>query len=518
MHPIEDDAPSLSEILAVFRRRLVVMTITVAIVVSAALGWAEYTASNAEVEYQATHRLAGNPTRGVSNVALEQNAILVRSGPVRDTAREELDGHPGVTVRAGADIETGTVSITARGEDPEAVEVVANTYATILLDRLNEEDRATYEEQIAEQQAQVDETAELVDVAQVALAQDPENSRLIAERDSAINSYRAALDTLRAITSSGLPDPQMKTLSRADASEVPLGGYAGLPFASQVAVALSIALLVAIGLAYVFEALDRRLTSAEATAEAFGVPVLTEVPYGGKRFAKSSELAPAGSVVTEAYRQLRTIVQLVKESATPPHEGATVILVTSPGPEEGKTTTVAHLARALAEVGSRVLLISGDFRRPRLHRYFGAEASRGLADGSVGPSELVQKTDHEGVSLVTAGHGSSHTTELIKRARQAIQEGRGSFDYILIDSSPLLSANDALDFVQDADSVIPVVRARKTNANAADRAREMLRRTSAPVTGVVITGVRRSDSYGYYYGDYAPRSTSGRKAEKAATR
>jgi Mrp family chromosome partitioning ATPase len=154
-------------------------------------------------------------------------------------------------------------------------------------------------------------------------------------------------------------------------------------------------------------------------------------------------------------------------------------------------------------------LVSADFRRPALHEYFDVDPSGGIAALAAGDpngdEKLVKPTKYRGVRLITAGKGNPEPTELIHHAKRVVSEAREICDYVIIDTSPILSANDALDFVKLTDVVVVVSRFRQTTTPAAHRVRDMLFQTDAPVLGVVSTGVRKGDGYGYYYGsDYAP--------------
>ncbi len=294
------------------------------------------------------------------------------------------------------------------------------------------------------------------------LTADPDAQQVQIEYDDALARYEAALEEVRRAEATGRPTAPLRSLSESSVSAAPSSGFASSGLTRQLLSALLIAAVLGIGAAYAWEALDHRLADAQSVGRAFGVPILTEVPDGGKGFAGANALAPPASVISEAYRRLRTILRIAHGS------GPVVVLVTSPGPSEGKTTTVAHLARALGEVGSRVLAVSADFRKPQLHRYFDVDATppgitSGGGDTRSATSEtqkpkLIQETAVAGVSIATAGLGTADPTNLIHYARRLIAAAKGHYDYVLIDTSPLLSANDALDFVDDVDAVILIAK------------------------------------------------------------
>ena len=168
-----------------------------------------------------------------------------------------------------------------------------------------------------------------------------------------------------------------------------------------------------------------------------------------------------------------------------------MILVSSAGPSEGKTTTVANLATVFAEADYSVLVINCDFRRPRLHRYLG---------GSDEARKVVQ-SDVPGVRMVNnvLSASNSNPAEVTAAQRRVIEVARGMFDIILLDTAPLLSTNDASELVGVADVVVLVARAGRTTRPAAERATEVLQRLEATVAGVALLGIRYAPSAQYYY-------------------
>ena len=172
------------------------------------------------------------------------------------------------------------------------------------------------------------------------------------------------------------------------------------------------------------------------------------------------------------------------------------MLVTSPGPAEGKTTTVANLGAMLAESGDSVLLINCDFRRPRLHIMTGSEyRPRDLNSTPIPDVELISNVVENSDAL---------PTEVIAAQRSIIKKAKRRYDLIIIDTAPVLATNDAVELLDLVDDVLLVTRAGKTTIQAADRAAELLERRRSHVLGVVITDVdaRNSSDYYYYSGSY----------------
>jgi capsular exopolysaccharide synthesis family protein len=178
------------------------------------------------------------------------------------------------------------------------------------------------------------------------------------------------------------------------------------------------------------------------------------------------------------------------------HDGPRTILVTSAGPGEGKTLVVANLAATYAELGKRVLVLSCDFRRPKIHRLFGVPNDHGLSEAleaSNGQPVLrghVRSTPLTNVRVVPSGAIPESAGELLtsRNMREALVEARKEADIVLLDTPPVLATSDASHLFPDVDTVLVVARAGKTTAEVAERSSELLRRMRAPVVGVALNG------------------------------
>ena len=193
-----------------------------------------------------------------------------------------------------------------------------------------------------------------------------------------------------------------------------------------------------------------------------------------------------------------------------------VVLVTSGGPSEGKTTTLANLAAVMAEGDRRVLAVNCDFRRPRLHRYLG---------GPTAPQRL-NVTDVVGVQMVTQvtpNDAAATPSDVVGAQRRLVERARDRFDVILLDTAPILTTNDAAELLGVCDHVVLVVSAGNTKAEAAARATELLERRGRPPLGVALVGTRDvPNSSEYYYSDDDPyltasSSSAKRRRRKAST-
>jgi capsular exopolysaccharide synthesis family protein len=252
-------------------------------------------------------------------------------------------------------------------------------------------------------------------------------------------------------------------------------------------------LVLGIGAAFAVERLDNRIRTKPTAEEALGALVMAEVPAvprGGRGLMISTEHP---SPFIEAYRGLRTgVVRSVR--AGDDGAGPRVIVVTSATGREGKTTTVAHLAATLAEVGHSVVAVSADLRRPQLQQYFDRPLEPGLSDLLRGAPDVRRLTDLNtttgirGVRFVASGAPVRNPGPLLDRVGEQLKEARELGDFVLVDSPPLLVASEAADIARHADAVLLVVRAGRTSIGAAARAVELLERLNVPLLGAVLVG------------------------------
>lgn len=284
----------------------------------------------------------------------------------------------------------------------------------------------------------------------------------------------------------------------------------------NLAIGLILGLSGGIGLAFLLESLDNTVRTPDQAELASGWPSLGVVP----RFLRADTrgLQPAKlslakvelvacyrpkSEAAESYRSLRTSILL---SALDPPK---VLLVTSPLPQEGKTTTSVNCAIVLAQRGSRVLLVDADLRRPGVHRAFGLDR-----DG-IGLSTLLEGTatmesvvtfypQVANLSILPAGPPPPHPAELLgsSKMKSLIAQWRIDYDHVIIDTPPALSVTDPVILSVEADSVILVVRSGKTTKDALRRAADLFWQVNARAMGVVVNGIDLGspDHYYYYYG------------------
>ncbi len=275
--------------------------------------------------------------------------------------------------------------------------------------------------------------------------------------------------------------------------------------------ALIISGLIGTLLAFMLESLDTGLNRIADIESITQLPSLAIVPRIRRTEPRANlsvaqqnltSLSSPKSQFSEAIRSLRTSL-LLSTTGRPPK----YILFTSATPGEGKTTLSTNTACILAQGGTRVLLIDADLRRPAVHPRFGLSGKVGLSTlltGGTSFEETTQKVpEMPSLDIIASGPVPPFPAELLgsESMRTMLANAAVLYDYIVIDSPPILSFTDAVILARDADAVVLVVRHGKSSKHIVRRARDLLLRTGAPITGIVLNAVDvTSSEYQGYYG------------------
>ncbi len=331
------------------------------------------------------------------------------------------------------------------------------------------------------------------------------------EADTNRELYKGLLQRMKeAGVSAGITASNIQVV---DQAEVPLKPHRpNKPL--NLILAIVVGLFLGVGLAFFFEYLDNTVKTPEEVEQQIRLPSLGMVPEisherrkrleSGKSYPV--ELVTYGhprSLLSEAYRNIRTSI-LLSFSERPPKR----IAISSPNPEEGKTTTVINTAIALSQTGAKVVIIDADLRRPRVHKVFNDENGLGLSNFLSGHTELeplIKSTEIPNLFYISSGPIPPNPSELIgsKLFRSMIDSLGERFDHIVLDSPPILGFADAIVLSTVVDGLILVVVGGKTPRETLQQAKEALHQVNAKILGVVINriNIHRSD-YGYYYYRY----------------
>lgn len=207
------------------------------------------------------------------------------------------------------------------------------------------------------------------------------------------------------------------------------------------------------------------------------------------------------SPISEAYRTLRTNIEFSAVDGQ-----VKVIMMTSAGPGEGKSTSISNLAVAYAQADKKVLLIDADLRKPTMHHTFQKSNRSGLTSiltSQITWKEAIQNTSIPNLDILTSGPIPPNPSEIVssQRMHTLLNELRDRYDVILIDTPPALAVTDAQIIATRCDGVILVIDSGKVKRDAALKVKQNLEHVKARILGVILNNVNRQsrDSYYYYY-------------------
>ncbi|HEY8524535.1 MAG TPA: polysaccharide biosynthesis tyrosine autokinase [Acidimicrobiales bacterium] len=264
----------------------------------------------------------------------------------------------------------------------------------------------------------------------------------------------------------------------------------------------SVGLVIGLGIAWLLELRDKTIRSETQLGALHPVPVLGMIPLDRslRDAPRNRHQLTASTAGTESFRQLRTNLDFIDVDSP-----VQVVVVTSSVAGEGKTTTVTNLAAALVAARRRVLIVEADLRRPSLNGFFGAEGRPGLTDVLVGRIALdaALLPVVTGLALMPSGQLPPNPSELLgtEAMEELLDELRGRFDSVIIDTPPLLPVTDAAVLSAHSDGVLVVVRSGKTTRHQLLLAMRSLQAVGARVLGTVLNGApsRRDSTYSAYW-------------------
>ncbi len=280
--------------------------------------------------------------------------------------------------------------------------------------------------------------------------------------------------------------------------------------------ALLIGLLLGTGMSLVWDWVDQRIRTPDEAMESLGVEMLGVVPLINHIKTQPGRgqyvhLEPR-SAVAEAYRTVRTAVHFAAR------EDVKTILVTSPNPGDGKSTTASNLAITLAQAGLRTLLLDADLRRPTQHKIFELSGELGVSSVILGHKKLrdvIRPTPVARLDVLPCGPTPSNPSEIIAGSRfnQVIRAVMEGYDRVVIDSPPVNAVTDARILAASADATILVLRTNRSTRKGSRHALEALLSSGAQVIGIIVNAMpQQVGLYGYYgrYGAYGSEYTSDR--------
>ncbi len=501
----------LRDYFAVLRRRSLVVVILASLGLGLALGYSKlqtplYTAT-AHVLINAP---PGGTSQNLSNViSVDTEAQVARSAPIAIAAAPEIGTELIPTqllkhVSVSSTPNTFVLDISYWDPNPTVAALGANAFAKAYLD--NRKKQA--DELISEQESSIE-----AQIGELQREQRVENGKLEAASPGSI-AYRNAQDALGqisirlAVLASSLAElPQFvnpgQIILPAAVPKAPTSPRVPL----NAAVGLFLGLFAGVVTAFLLDRMDDRIHRSSDLELYLDAPVLAFVPHvRGRDRERVSQLIvhlDPRSPVAEAYRTIRAGVLSMAHK-----RDLKVLGITSPTQGEGKSMTSANIAAALGQTDKRVLVISADMRKPRIHEFFGAANDVGLSnvlEGELPFSEAVERADG-GIWVLAGGTFPTRPAELLQSPAMAelLAAARKQFDFVIVDCPPVLGLADCLAVLPLVDAVLFVVQADKTHGGAILEVGDRLERVGVAVDAVVMNDVRVSRggpghrSYGYY--------------------
>ena len=494
--------------LGVFRRRALLILLCTVVSAGAAFGWSKHqtkkyaaTASLVFNNNQTNQQAAGLQAVSVNNQQAQQdtNVKLVQLGDMAAKTAAKLDhGLTEDEVRESLSVspqgESNIVDVAANATSSSLAAEIANTYTGIFVTEQQNANHAYYASALAlvNRQLSTQTPKERASPAGIALAGRAQSLGVLAElRGGTVEVAQAAT----APTS-----PSSPKIAR----NVVLGAVLGL--------------LVGFGVAFLLERMDRRIREPKDLEAIYGLPLLGVVPESSalsRSGRMGDDLAALPPGEAEAFHLIRAHLRYFNVDRE-----LRTLMVASAAPGDGKTTIARHLAAAAARMGSRVLLMEVDLRRPTLAQALDTPSGPGLSDVLIGVtslSESIRSIKIGGPSgdgsqgrsfdvLVAGATLPPNPGELIEShaMETVLGQVKDAYDLIVIDTPPLTAVSDAFPLLSKVDGVIIVGRVERNRRDSAERLHETLTGAGAPLLGVVANGVKASGpgSYAYAY-DYA---------------
>lgn len=431
-------------------------------------------------------------------------------------------------VEVKLDPQTGAMRISTTQESAERAVQIADEFANQFTSYLAERQDRLREDRVAATLARLDELEAEIEPLRRRVVFDPTDVVAQAQLDALSRQYSVAfeqnsqlqqdrgqlqlttLETAQAIAladeTTGLSAPRSR-LSRGI-----LGGIVGL--------------LAGIGVALLLARLDRRLRTRAQAEHVLGLRSQVAIPAAPAEATKQVVVAPGRhDTLTDSFRTLRSVVGFVEGGKAREEGRAPIILVVSPGPGDGKTSTTANLAAAYVESGARTVAVNTDFRRPALsQRILGRKPEPLAFDTSdlatVPPKFLLSRTNTNGLALVDLAGVEASPGDLARLTARALPPIARLADAVVVDSSPVGATAEVLELVPLADVIVMVVRLNHTTIDSATRTIEILRALTEAHMLLVTVG-EQPEKMDYYY-EYAVkgaeptrRERRSRKAKKA---
>ncbi|MDJ0753049.1 MAG: polysaccharide biosynthesis tyrosine autokinase [Ardenticatenaceae bacterium] len=420
-------------------------------------------------------------------------------------------------VSTSAPLDTQLLNIRVVDTDAERGSEIANTLATVFVDFLAEQQGSRFETALARFDTEAEKVANEIQRIETEINTvvgidnpTPENAALLSRLETQLREQQEIYNQLFNDAQTLRIEASTQTNNVVVVENATPGKNQIRPQTLQNTIlAAAVGGMIALGFIFLIDFLDNSVKSPTQVQEELGLSSI-----GVVSFIKSEEDSPAGRLIThhaprapisEAFRMLRTNLEFSSID-----EKIQRLIVTSPSPGEGKSTTTANLATVLAQSGNRVILIDSDLRRPSQHKIFDVPNNQGLTtallDSETPVSFHWQNTIVPGLRLMTSGPLPPNPAELLnsQRLSHILDDLHKEADIIIIDTPPILTVTDAAILAPKANGVVLVAQIGSTALDALAHAAQIIVKGEANLYGIVLNRATstRGSYYNYYYRNY----------------
>ncbi|MGH2791069.1 MAG: polysaccharide biosynthesis tyrosine autokinase [Actinomycetota bacterium] len=523
-----DEAPNIRDYIGVIKHHRWMIIATVSLMIGAALTFTFLQPPKYSAEAQVLVQpitITSDQRTDTDVLNLETEALIATSPRVAQIAASELGESDSpkllrnleVTVAQDADV----LVFTYTGKQASDVQQRTQAFADAYLEHRTNEAQDRLEAAVSATQNVLDRMQERLDLlnSQLSASPNPQEETGLIDEINTLNQQVVFERTTMLQLASPENVQAGQVLYEAQLPRSP----SNPTLVNSGLIGLFAGLFVALGFAFLRERLDDRVGGRTDLEAAIQAPVLSVVPrvaaWKTSRKAYLVTREEPQSVASEAYRTLRSAILFASSQYD-----VKVLLVTSAHEKEGKSTTSANLAMVLGQAGKRVIVVSGDLRRPRLHQFFGVPDRRKgltnlLAEEVILDKALVPVDALPGmVQLLHSGPAPGNPTELLgsDAMRDVMDQLSARADFVIVDIAPVLAVADAMTLARWCDGVLFIADATKSTQGAIIQARQQLEQVGARIIGGVLHNFDSSEApsyagletpYAYTSDDRSPRAS-----------